>query len=71
MPQPAVGDVPDAEAEHGVGEHELRHRCETRLSLLVVLSKLHHVENLVNATLKHEKKWRILASLRDEDGKYL
>ncbi|TNN38903.1 hypothetical protein EYF80_050933 [Liparis tanakae] len=46
--QSAVGDVPDPEAEHGMGQQELGHRCETGLPFVQVLPELHHVQNLEN-----------------------
>lgn len=46
--QSAVGDIPDPEAEHGVGQQELGHRCETGLPFVQVLPELHHVQDLEN-----------------------
>lgn len=46
MSKSAVCNVPDPEAEHGVGNQELGHCREGGLAFLQVLLQLHHVQNL-------------------------
>lgn len=47
MSQTAVGDISDAEAEHGMREEKLGHCGESGLAFVKILPQLHHIQNLV------------------------
>lgn len=49
----AVGHLADAKAEHRVRHQELRHRRERGLAVILILSQLHHVQDLA----RDERQW--------------
>lgn len=63
MPQPAAAHYLDAEAQDRVGEEELRDGAEVSSALLLVLQKLHHVQDLEAEHQKHPATTQVAGAL--------